>query len=353
MDNKYVITQTGNFISTEELYHWGIKGMKWGVRRYQNPDGSLTAAGRKRYTNPDGSLNEIGKKKLGDSAKASTSIKKSVKDMTDEELDKAIMRARKEDEYNRLRPEIAPETNKRSSRKLMSKLVDEMVVPAVINSGRNAMQKAIDKLADKYLKDAVDPNSYEALKKQYDLLKIKKDLENLKNPKLSWDDKLKKQQYDENERKREKKLAEEEAERIKAEGRERVRKQQERDKVDQVYDGVKATKDKDSKFKDRVKNAQDSYDFDFDEDGRITVEGEGTSRRKSGKDSNSKSKSNSTVIDSDKVYKDADGYYRYRENDSVNDIITPRNTSAGSSFVSRYNDTPISGLLPPPKDDDD
>ena len=32
-----------------ELYHWGVKGMKWGVRRYQNKDGSLTAAGQKRY----------------------------------------------------------------------------------------------------------------------------------------------------------------------------------------------------------------------------------------------------------------------------------------------------------------
>ena len=31
------------------LQHWGIKGMKWGVRRYQNKDGSLTPAGKKRY----------------------------------------------------------------------------------------------------------------------------------------------------------------------------------------------------------------------------------------------------------------------------------------------------------------
>lgn len=38
----------GYFYSEEELAHHGILGQKWGVRRYQNKDGSLTAKGKKR-----------------------------------------------------------------------------------------------------------------------------------------------------------------------------------------------------------------------------------------------------------------------------------------------------------------
>ena len=36
-----------------EIEHSGIKGMKWGVRRFQNEDGSLTAAGKERYGSTD------------------------------------------------------------------------------------------------------------------------------------------------------------------------------------------------------------------------------------------------------------------------------------------------------------
>lgn len=53
-----------DYWNEDYIEHHGIKGQKWGIRRYQYDDGSLTPEGRKRYLKGDGSLTRAGKKEL-------------------------------------------------------------------------------------------------------------------------------------------------------------------------------------------------------------------------------------------------------------------------------------------------
>ena len=73
----------------DELYHWGIKGMKWGVRRYQNKDGTLTSEGKKHYSQDHEDYTRV-------------HTKKSVREMSDSELNARINRLQKEQQYERL-----------------------------------------------------------------------------------------------------------------------------------------------------------------------------------------------------------------------------------------------------------
>lgn len=53
------MNEGGQTMNQHEIYHHGIKGMRWGVRRYQNKDGSLTSSGKKRYNSDDTIKNKV------------------------------------------------------------------------------------------------------------------------------------------------------------------------------------------------------------------------------------------------------------------------------------------------------
>lgn len=81
MNKSYQIRWTSQMCSSysnDELMHYGIKGQKWGVRRYQNEDGSLTEAGRARVakTAGYGYLNPSLKDKKSGKAEARESVSK-------------------------------------------------------------------------------------------------------------------------------------------------------------------------------------------------------------------------------------------------------------------------------------
>ena len=167
-------------MENNQLYHHGILGMKWGVRRFQNKDGSLTKAGKKRY---------------GDDSDEQKAKKKSVKDMSDDELNKAIRRAQMEDQYRNLRPE------KESAGKAFVKTTwSKVVTPALIGAGENFLRKALTQYGDDILKK--NPSEMDKLKKEYEKLDLQDKIKKLKNKDANetWDDRLKKQDYERKEK---------------------------------------------------------------------------------------------------------------------------------------------------------
>ena len=82
-----------------ELVHYGIKGMKWGILRYQNADGTLTAAGRVRDQMNRKRNRKRAEKVLKGSPKT---VKRRLSQITDEELQKAVNRLQLERTYKTL-----------------------------------------------------------------------------------------------------------------------------------------------------------------------------------------------------------------------------------------------------------
>ena len=128
-----------------ELYHFGIKGMRWGVRRYQNPDGSLTNAGKKRLSKGHTS-NEENDSSNKPSTKSSST--KTFKEMSDDELRQAITRIQLEQQYKNLSPK-----NVSKGKKFVDTVANDVLKPAAIDIGKQVAKSLMVKGVNSLVKD--------------------------------------------------------------------------------------------------------------------------------------------------------------------------------------------------------
>lgn len=141
-------------MNQNNLSHSGVKGMKWGQRLYQYKDGSLTPLGKARY----GKNGSVGKK-TGSAATTSKSSstsntkpkKRTIKDLSDEELGRRITRLEQEKKYREL---LASEPGKK---KMYSgkRFIEKVLIPSGEDIAKQVSNALLAKAVNSAFKEEV------------------------------------------------------------------------------------------------------------------------------------------------------------------------------------------------------
>lgn len=140
-------SRSGTDILNEYLMHYGVKGMKWGIRRTptqlgHKPSGSKRKTSAKKSKKPSGLLKKKVKTKK-------VTRRKKASEFTDEELSRAVKRLQLEKQYMDLVNSVDGQSNSKRGSKFIKNSMDKVVVPAVQEAGKEILKQAIKDAATK------------------------------------------------------------------------------------------------------------------------------------------------------------------------------------------------------------
>lgn len=160
------------------ISHHGITGQKWGIRRYQYQDGSLTPEGKIRYGNGEHiSIRErfrVKRKKTAQTTESSEEKKKRPEDMTDAELRAANERMKQILTYKDYTKKLEPKPVKT----LPGKMKD---------AGKEYVSKCIKETSDKFAKDVLAPYLSQKVGEKLNMVPQKETKENKEKKKKNND----------------------------------------------------------------------------------------------------------------------------------------------------------------------
>lgn len=130
-------------MENNELYHHGVKGMKWGVRRTPAQLGHKTSTSKKTKS---GIFGFQKKKKQVKKADTSEPKKKSVKEMSDSELREAISRMQLEQQYKNLSPKHVS-----TGKKAVDRIINNIVLPAGEDIAKQLVKSGMAKAVNQAL----------------------------------------------------------------------------------------------------------------------------------------------------------------------------------------------------------